>query len=453
MIESLEGNVPGAMKYGSKWYLEDMAYSQQANSRGDWSAKTIAGVTNVGKKSESGKNEYFFYDRNSYDLNFYNPTLFNKKVTLKYGSSIANQNYTPPRPSGVSTDYVFTGWYTNTEGAGSPFNFTNATMPENNLALYSKWAPPVVSVGYYETQDGGELKKTVDIPEGGTIDETQLSKLDLPGVDFAGWYWYLDGIFVPYDFNTPVLNNNYVLYPVWKDTIYKVTYDAGLVDGVVPDGTVPEDNNNYISGAAANVKSPTDLTPPTGKVFNGWKNLNNPTITYYPNGKLVINGNMTLTAQWGDIVPDTTLTYKANGGVGSDEVVSGLKNNDTHIVKLGNTFTRAGYEFIEWNTKLDGSGDSFQPGVKIIVSNDDDPIPNELYALWAKKITVTAANASKPYDGLPLTKDEATASGLLPGHTMSDVTVTGSQTLVGTSSNIASGAVIKFGSNRCDLAV
>ena len=49
---------------------------------------------------------------------------------------------------------------------------------------------------------------------------------------------------------------------------------------------------------------------------------------------------------------------------------------------------------------------------------------------------------TKAYDGTPLTKDEAVATGLLTGHTMSEVTVVGSQTLVGTSNNVASAAKI-----------
>jgi hypothetical protein len=62
--------------------------------------------------------------------------------------------------------------------------------------------------------------------------------------------------------------------------------------------------------------------------------------------------------------------------------------------------------------------------------------------------TVTAASDSKVYDGTPLTNNNASATGLLSGHTMSQVTVTGSQTLVGSSSNVASAAVILDGANN-----
>jgi hypothetical protein len=59
-------------------------------------------------------------------------------------------------------------------------------------------------------------------------------------------------------------------------------------------------------------------------------------------------------------------------------------------------------------------------------------------------ITVTAASATKEYDGTALTNNGYTlTSGLLSnGHTIQSITVTGSQTEVGSSANVVSGMVI-----------
>ena len=61
------------------------------------------------------------------------------------------------------------------------------------------------------------------------------------------------------------------------------------------------------------------------------------------------------------------------------------------------------------------------------------------------EITITAASASKVYDGTPLTKDgyELTGGELAAGDKIDSVKVNGSQTLVGSSDNKASDAVIK----------
>ena len=62
-----------------------------------------------------------------------------------------------------------------------------------------------------------------------------------------------------------------------------------------------------------------------------------------------------------------------------------------------------------------------------------------------KAVTVTASSAEKVYDGTALTKNEATAAPLATGDVLFSYTVTGSQTVVGTSTNVPSAAVIKNG--------
>ena len=57
-------------------------------------------------------------------------------------------------------------------------------------------------------------------------------------------------------------------------------------------------------------------------------------------------------------------------------------------------------------------------------------------------LTVTADSASKVYDGAALTKDSATATGLASGDKLDSVTVTGSQTEIGSSENVPSAARI-----------
>ena len=64
-----------------------------------------------------------------------------------------------------------------------------------------------------------------------------------------------------------------------------------------------------------------------------------------------------------------------------------------------------------------------------------------------KACTVTAGSDSKTYDGTALTKNSATATGLVSGHQMTAYTVTGSQTYVGSSDNVVNdgSVVIKSG--------
>ena len=58
-------------------------------------------------------------------------------------------------------------------------------------------------------------------------------------------------------------------------------------------------------------------------------------------------------------------------------------------------------------------------------------------------LVITADSDTKVYDGTPLTKNSYQEAGLAEGDSVESVTVTGSQTVVGTSDNVPSAAVIK----------
>ena len=59
-----------------------------------------------------------------------------------------------------------------------------------------------------------------------------------------------------------------------------------------------------------------------------------------------------------------------------------------------------------------------------------------------KTLTITADRGDKVYDGIALTKDSYTNTALAAGDKIDSVTVTGSQTVAGTSDNVPSDAKI-----------
>ncbi|MBQ7513691.1 MAG: chitobiase/beta-hexosaminidase C-terminal domain-containing protein [Prevotella sp.] len=80
------------------------------------------------------------------------------------------------------------------------------------------------------------------------------------------------------------------------------------------------------------------------------------------------------------------------------------------------------------------------------LSNSNYKLPDDVtqvFSIIRRPVTVTADNDEKVYDGTALTKNTATASGLVEGHILASYTVTGSQTVAGTSNNVPSEAVIK----------
>lgn len=349
----------------------------------DRQTRQTAGFTN-NRKNFVNNNVDLNYPRLSYSLQFQNINTTAKTETVKYEAPLIDYyNYIPPRPQGILDGYTFKGWYTSPLGQEGTEAVTSLLkMPAGNAIVYAQWSPPIYSLKYYKTPNTSGSSGTVDnIPDGDDVSQAQLTGKILPDgleeSDFIGWYWYLDDSFVPYDFNTPVISDDYVLYPVWRESVYSLTYDGGSGSGIAP-----KDLNKYKLDSAANVLGAGNLIPPENKVFIGWENVaDSQGKIYYPNDKLTITGNMVLTAKWADLVAETSLTYKANGGLGLDRLLI-LNDNSTHEVRT-NPFTLNGYNFVGWNSKADGSGEMFQRGDKIVVSNSNS-LPNELYAQWER---------------------------------------------------------------------
>lgn len=70
-----------------------------------------------------------------------------------------------------------------------------------------------------------------------------------------------------------------------------------------------------------------------------------------------------------------SVTYKANGGTGTDVVIS--YNYGATVTVASNTFTRSNATFSSWNTASNGTGTSYSPGNTFTITSD-----TILYAQW-----------------------------------------------------------------------
>ncbi|MBR5066918.1 MAG: InlB B-repeat-containing protein [Lachnospiraceae bacterium] len=97
---------------------------------------------------------YFFYEPKQYTLTFDIGTT-TETDQYYYKQTLSNANkYTDEVI--IPEGYYFNGWYTNAEGVGTPFDFSNETMPSHNVVLY----PSVKALNYVVKID----------PNGGVID-------------------------------------------------------------------------------------------------------------------------------------------------------------------------------------------------------------------------------------------------------------------------------------------
>ena len=329
-------------------------------------------------------NAKFYYTRNSYNIVYVSGGQTVNTASKKFEESIADAgSYTPPvKPAGME-DYDFGGWHADPAGEQA-YTFTGKTMPAQNVTVYAKWNKPAYTGTIYLTIEGTTGSSiTLNVPKGDTI-ETALNEKQAEimaqvgeGYTWRGWRTGKDGTGEPFNPQTQI-TTDVTLYPYYtKDGTFTVEYVSGKNDV-----TAPVDGKSYAEDSFADLMSPGKLVADDGEYFLGWSDG---AATYQPRDKYQIKSNhanernvITLTARWGARPAGTTLTYKANGGVGADEVEN-LANNATVTTRPGTTFSRVGYTFKGWDTDPKGEG-SIAPNTQVQVDNKDGE--NVLYAIW-----------------------------------------------------------------------
>ncbi len=166
---------------------------------------------------------------------------------------------------------------------------------------------------------------------------------------------------------------------------YTVTYNGNGNTS----GSVPSNPTTYKQGETVTVLGSTGLVK-TGYYFNGWNTLANGSGTTYTAGETFTMGtaNVTLYATWTAGASGYSIVYNSNGGTGSVPVDSNRYGAGQTVTVLGNSggLTFAGYSFVGWQTKDDGSGTTYAQGKTFTTGAANDT----LYALWAGGYAYTA---------------------------------------------------------------
>jgi len=180
-------------------------------------------------------------------------------------------------------------------------------------------------------------------------------------IQVAGAYW------------NPI--NNFDINYMGETPAYFVRYFANGGTGTHADMSTENTEYTVLSDTETGVNR-------TSHIFAGWNTEADGSGTSYVAGDTItITSNVNLYAQWTPALQPSLsqylVRYFANGGTGTRTNVS--LRNTTHTV-LSNTaagISRAGYNFVNWNTEANGSGTSYTAGDAIIVSSNVN-----LYAQW-----------------------------------------------------------------------
>ncbi|MFI3229653.1 MAG: leucine-rich repeat protein, partial [Bacillota bacterium] len=296
----------------------------------------------------------------------------------------------PESPS--KDEYIFAGWC---EDAECTILYDANSEVLSDITLYAKWEEVVVEnstnsiIGFYAS-DGVTINYTdktlyCQVPYAttvydiyNTIKNTSNSTMTIFNSDFT--QNYLGMVSLDEGANTYYLQlksldgltiTNYT-FTIYKNCIYDVTFSSNGVETIcnVEDGDTVET---------------ISATEKTGYTFWAWL-LDDEVFDF----ATPITSDITLVAEY--LTHSYTVVFDANSGSGT--ISNQILFYDATQSLTTNTFTKEGYTFVSWNTKADGSGESYSdehiaPNVTAV---DDDE--KTLYAQWEANSYTIAFDAN-----------------------------------------------------------
>lgn len=305
--------------------------------------------------------------------------------TVKYngngstGGSTASSSHTYDTAKALTangftrTGYTFNGWNTKADGSGT--SYTNQQSVKNltstngaTINLYAQWKINQYTLTY-NVNGGNAISPTSKKLNYNAVYGT-LPTPTRTGYTLQGWYTASSGG-TKVSSSTKMTASNKTIYAQWKINTYTVTYNAN-------GGSNPPQNQikTYATALTLSTTKPTK----TGYIFKNWNTKADGSGTSYTSGgNYTGNASITLYAQWTPIT--YTIKYNGNGSTGGS-TVSSSHTYDTAKALTTNGFVKDGYTFINWNTKIDGSGTSYtnKQSVKNLTSTNGATV--NLYAQW-----------------------------------------------------------------------
>ncbi len=264
------------------------------------------------------------------------------------------------------TGYTFGGWFEKEDLSGDAVS-TIAKGSSGDKKVYAKWTAVTYNI-VYELNSGTNAAAN---PAAYTT-ETNTITLSAPsrtGYTFGGWFTASDFSGTAVTEITKGSTGEKKVYAKWLQN-YSITYNLNS-------GT-----NNASNPAMYHVETNTiTLASPTrtGYTFGGWfiaSDFSGTAVTTIAKGS---TGNKVFYAKWGakiiyhgngatGTLPVDNTLYSIEGGTGTVlDVTAGLVKNQDGITCI----------FQEWNTKDDGTGDSYAAAASLTLS-----LNTILYAQW-----------------------------------------------------------------------
>ena len=308
-----------------------------------------------------------------------------KTITLKSNNKL-NEKKTQNYRGNIQTKlekntfkregYTFKEWNTMSDGSGNVYEDEKEFKSNANFTLYAIWEPIKYRLKY-NGNNGNSAYILQDLVYD-TKDKIKRNTFKNGEKEFVEWNTKEDGSGVSYQEGQEIVNitksNNAVinLYAIWKDASKERTVIFNSNNGL-------NEIKNQVYTSNESTKLEKNTFKREGYTFKEWNTMSDGSGNVYEDEKeFKSNANFTLYAIWEPI--KYRLKYNGNNG-NSAYILQDLVYDTKDKIKR-NTFKNGEKEFVEWNTKEDGSGVSYQEGQEIVnITKSNNAVIN-LYVIW-----------------------------------------------------------------------
>lgn len=346
-------------------------WNTKANGKGT-SYKDGGTVLNLTDKDNATVTLYGQWKPTEYQIIYHLDNGINNKKNPATYTMLKGVTLLSPKKEG----YTFKGWYTDNTFTKKITSIKKGSR--ENINVYAKWQVNSYNIkfagnggkGKSDTLKNCEYNKAYTLPVNTFVRDRYV---------FAGWNTKSNGKGINYT-NGQAISNltsknkaTVTLYAQWKAIEYKITYHL--------DNGTNNVKNLQIYTAAKGVTLAAPVKE--GYTFKGWYTDNTFTkkITSIKKGS---SADVEVYAKWQ--VNKYNVKFNANKGKGKISTLKNCKYDKTYTLPE-NTFTRNGYTFTGWNTKKDGTGDSFNnvQEIKNLTAKNKKTVT--LYAQWMENKT------------------------------------------------------------------
>lgn len=367
----------GAPGNQTKWYGENLTLSSTKPTRTGYTFKgwattqaranagTVDKAAGASYTANAAQTYYAVWQINTWTVSYNGNGSTSGSTaaqTKTYGTNLTL------RANGFArTNFAFKHWNTNTTDTGTAYNASATYTANAGATLYAIWNR-TVTYNKNTTDTVGSLPsaQTAIATSAITLSSNTPTRTNYV---FKRWNTGTTDAGTAYNKGASYAANagNVTLYAIWNPII---SFDANGGTGAPAPQT-----KTYGEDLVLTTEQPTR----DGFSFRQWNTASDGSGTAYAtNGLFASETATTLYATW-----NATVAYNANGGTGAPASQRSAYGSTITLSSVAPT--RSGHTFLEWNTKDDGSGTSYQPGDEYSASNGN----LTLYAKWRVDIVVT----------------------------------------------------------------